>query len=491
MTDLDPKIIGNNKIPTIPFNAQGQRAIFGKMFVLPGMGQKALLRLIPQNFIEEDIQILFKLLKEVNQKNGCFPTIESFISCITFYFKAVHPISKLIELENVVNDCVRLSYHYDERIVTKTLTDWLQTLCYRETLIKCSGLVHDRNPSSIAIAFQEGIKNAQAQSLEKDSRFDIGDAESDFLQLNNQLENNLTTGIDLLDKDLGGGLQKKCSTIVVGSTNSGKSTWCLNVAFHNIMKQKKVLYISHEMHPLEVITKFRQRCLKMTKEELIKTFLTPEGRLAIKILSKAISERFVYLPFNKSGGMYIENLIVAIKEQQEQEISKDGNGFDLIIDDYPMKLSSYEMRHSKDMRHGIAYNYEQLHQLGLELDSHVLMPVQANREGVKQNRNRKSEDEMLTSDNTSEAHKVIHDADNVLVLNRSAQDEMSNIMYVLLDKSRSGPKNILYKMNTDFSRTITHDKYLGYEIVSGEIKGFTNEVTTNILRRAAQLNESK
>jgi replicative DNA helicase len=490
LTELDAKIVGNSKTPTIPFNAQGQRAIFGKMFIMPGLGQKALLRLIPQNFLEENIQILFGLLKEVNRKNGCFPSIESFISCITFHFKVTCPESKIAELEAVTKDCIKTAHVYDERIVTKTLTDWLQTLCYRETLIKCAGLVHDRNPGSIALAFQEGIKNAQAQSLEKDARFDIGDVESDFGMLTDQVTNNVTTGIDLLDKDLGGGLQKKCSTIVVGSTNSGKSSWVLNVAFHNVMQKKKVLYISHEMHPLEIITKFRQRCLRMTKEELIKTFLTPEGRLAIKFLSKSISERFVYLPFNKAGGMYVEDVLMAIRDQQEQEISKDGKGFDLIVDDYPMKLSSYEMRQSKDFRHGIGYVYEQLHQLGIELDCHMLMPVQANREGVKQNRNRKSEDEMMTSDSTSEAHKVIHDADNVFVLNRSAQDEMSNIMYGLLDKSRSGPKNILYKMNTDFSRMITHDKSLGFEAVNGKVQGFTNDATASIIRKATKLDET-
>jgi len=490
LTELEPQIVGNNKIPTIPFNAQGQRAIFGKMFILPGMGQKALIRLIPQNFLEPDIQTLFTLLKDVNQRNGCFPSVESFISCITFYFKANYPPEKLAELEAITKDCIRLSSQYDERIVTKTLTDWLQTLCYRETLIKCSGLVHSRNPGSIAVAFQEGIKNAQAQSLEKDARFDIGDTESDFGMLTDQITNHVTTGIDLLDSDLGGGLQKKCSTIIVGGVNLGKTSISLNIAFHNIMQQKKVLYISHEMHPLEVITKFRQRCLRMTKEELIKTFLTPEGRLAIKTLSKAISEKFIYLPFNKAGGMYIEDLLMAIRDQQDQEIAKDGKGFDLIIDDYPMKLSSYEMRQSKDFRHGVGYVYEQLHQLGIELDCHMLMPIQANREGVKQNRNRKSEDEMMTGDSTSEAHKVIHDADNVLVLNRSTQDEMNNIMYILLDKSRSGPKNILYKMKTDFGRMMTHDKTLGYEVVKGgQLSGFTEDKTATILRRASQVSE--
>lgn len=488
MNEAEPKIIGSSKIPTIPFDKQGQRAIFGKMFTLPGMGQKALLRLIPQNFMEENIQILFKLLKEVTQKNGCFPSIDSFTSCITFYFKNNYSESKVIELEDTVKNCIAMSHKYDERIVTKTLTDWLQTLCYRETLIKCSNLVHSRDPSSIANAFQEGIKNAQAQSLERDSLFDITDVDNLFDSLKDKDSNDVTTGIDLLDKDLSGGLQKKNSTIIVGGTNLGKTTISLNIAFHNVIKGKKVLYISHEMHPKELTIKWNQRCLRMTKEELIKLYLTHEGSLLIKAFSKSVANRYKYLPFNRAGGMFVEDLIMAIRDKNEQEISKDGKGFDLIIDDYPMKLSSYEMRNSRDFRHGIGYVYEQLHQLALELDCHMLMPVQANREGVKQNRNRKSEDDMMTSDSTSEAHKIIHDADNVLVLNRSVEDEMNNRMYVLLDKSRSGPKNILYKLKTDFSRAITHDKSLGYEVVKGEIKGFTNDVTANILRKAAQSN---
>ena len=73
--------------------------------------------------------------------------------------------------------------------------------------------------------------------------------------------------------------------------------------------------------------------------------------------------------------MYVESVITAIREQQEQELIKDNRGFELIIDDYPMKLSSYEMRGNRDIRHNIGYVYEQLHQLGIELDCHALMPV--------------------------------------------------------------------------------------------------------------------
>ena len=134
----DPKIVGNNKVPTIPFNLNGQRAIFGKLFTLPGLGQRAISKLIPQNFIEEDLQILFRLLQEMQIKNQCFPSVESFTSYITFNFKGKFDLIKINKLETLVNECIRQSYNYDERIVTKTLTDWLQTLSYRDTLVKCA-----------------------------------------------------------------------------------------------------------------------------------------------------------------------------------------------------------------------------------------------------------------------------------------------------------------------------------------------------------------
>src|ERR1700679_4247660 len=93
---------------------------------------------------------------------------------------------------------------------------------------------------------------------------------------------------------------------------------------------------------------------------------------------------------------------------------------------------------------------------------------------------------MVTGDSTSEAHKVIHDADNVFVLNRSMQDEMNGVMYAVLDKSISGQKNIIYKMKTCFPRMMTHDKSLGYEVVKGgQPSGFTNDATNTILRKAA------
>ena len=112
-----------------------------------------------------------------------------------------------------------------------------------------------------------------------------------------------------------------------------------------------------------------------------------------------------------------------------------------------------------------------------------------NREGVKLNRNRKEGDDFVTSDNTSEAHKVIHDADNVFVLNKSMHDEMNNKMYLVLDKSRTGPKNIVYELKTDFARATTHDKSLGYKVYSGEDnrmngRSLTNQQEMNIVKKA-------
>lgn len=486
---VEPQIIGSTDVPVIPFDKTGQKAIFGKLLVNSSIGEKALLKLTAKNFIDENMQELFTILQASIKKYQCFPSAESFKSAITFLKKDLIKNDVIFDYEKLTDECIKLSYKYDDRVILKTLSDWLQALALREVIIKGGEFLRDRNIEALPSLLHTGIRQAQDQAIDNNDRYDIANVEQDFLDLQEQETNGITTGIDLLDKDLGGCLAKKTHTILIGSSNSGKSAWAINIAYHNVIKNKKVLFISHEGQPLDIITKLRQRFLRMRKDELVKAYLTPNGRIAIKAFSQALAERLVYRPFNKASGMFIEDVIVMIKHENELEKTKTGRGFDLIIDDYPKKLSSREKKGAKEARFPLAYVYEQFNQLSIELNCHIISPAQLNREGVKQNKTRQKEEEFVTSDNISESHEIYQDATNVLVLNRSTDDEFHNRMYVVLDKSRTGPKNIVYKVNTDFDRCITHDKSLGFSKLTDKYGVQKNTLTSSsveaILRKNA------
>ena len=80
----------------------------------------------------------------------------------------------------------------------------------------------------------------------------------------------LTTGDQELDRMLGGGILKGAQVLITGPSGSGKTLLCINIALANVMKNKRVMYISFEEPPaqleslLDRITKeWREKELKI------------------------------------------------------------------------------------------------------------------------------------------------------------------------------------------------------------------------------------
>ncbi|RMF59165.1 MAG: DNA repair protein RadA [Calditrichaeota bacterium] len=81
------------------------------------------------------------------------------------------------------------------------------------------------------------------------------------------LENRISTGIDELDRTLGGGLLPASVILLAGEPGIGKSTLLLQMAEHLLHKKQKVLYISGEESPQQI--KNRATRLKAAKSELL------------------------------------------------------------------------------------------------------------------------------------------------------------------------------------------------------------------------------
>jgi hypothetical protein len=152
-----------------------------------------------------------------------------------------------------------------------------------------------------------------------------------------------------------------------------------------------------------------------------------------------------------------------VRRKQDERAAKFGKPYDLVVDDYPAKLITqmakgghFSKRHIDD----ISYGY--FVQLGLEYNSHVLLPVQSNRTGSKINKNVQTDEKrLLLGEDVNESFGVIQQATNVLTLNRDSMDEAKGWITYYIDKSRSSEKGFAVVCKSDYGKCMTHGDKLG------------------------------
>ncbi len=78
----------------------------------------------------------------------------------------------------------------------------------------------------------------------------------------------LTTGDQELDRMLGGGILKGAQVLITGPSGSGKTLLCINIALANVMRNKRVLYISFEEPPAQLESLLDRITREWRKKEL-------------------------------------------------------------------------------------------------------------------------------------------------------------------------------------------------------------------------------
>jgi hypothetical protein len=172
-----------------------------------------------------------------------------------------------------------------------------------------------------------------------------------------------------------------------------------------------------------------------------------------------LEEKILYVPYNKAG-MCVEDVLPIIRRRQDEWASKhQGSGFDLLVSDYPAKLSTEKAAHGHMQRRTIdEVVYEYYVQLALELKLHSLLAIQTNREGSKVNRDK---ERLLTMEDVLESWGPMTAATNVITGNRSDLDGFKKRLTLYFAKSRSSDKGRAVVCKTNFAASQAFSNALG------------------------------
>jgi replicative DNA helicase len=365
-------------------------------------------------------------------------------------------------------------------IIKKDLTGFIRVAMVKEIAVTAAHKLNRQGGDSAYMFMREKItqlSDATFEEAELREKFD------DYVsELNSTFEKDeyaISTGSAHLDEALGGGLYKSEASVVMASSNTGKTTSLITMARHAIVSGYKVLFIAHEGNQDRLKRQFIQSITGYTYREL-KHYLRKTGRdpnntnntipdeqiermhrqvrQDIAEAERLLEDSLVFIFYVKTGKMFIEDVVDLIKKQQTEAINRWGRGFDLVIDDYPKKLKVRGFGSNggaKDaLRVMLGDIYDQFNFLASELKVHCLLAAQTNREGAKKNKGTIESKVYMASEDVDESYAIVQNMAAIITLNRSPQDAGFNQLVLNVAKSRSGPTDGTVLFRTDYGRSI-------------------------------------
>lgn len=473
-----------NSSEELPFNTQRQSGFFGHIITNKAyyhqVKSKISKKWFSDGWIGEAYGLYLKWSELYDEHNEKLPTIEEIYGSNLFM---VHDQLKQNKLKAAVAQSIAAKATYEWESIVKELTAWLKCRIYLENVTKSTDLFNNRNFEDAFKVLETSVKQYQEVKFFPDDEVDFLDWKEHFTKSVLERQNGLTTGLTILDKIIDPACEKGCllpgdTTLFMAPSNVGKTTTLITIAIANLFEKKDVLFITHEGRKEDIIDKLWCCATERTKGDLLKLYKTDET--LFKGTSYFFKKHLTYLPINDPDQMMVENVARIIQRKQQEKITKDGKGYDLLIVDYPAKLQADQSNkvhmQFRQLEHYV-YNY--FVQLALKHNFHAVLAIQTNREASKNNRHQGkhgTENRLITPEDVSESWGPITVATNIISINRN--ENYGDKVIFHLCKSRSSEVGISVLAKSDFTRAKTHSNTLGALWYKGNtsIAAITNEL---------------
>lgn len=407
----------------------------------------------------EIIRMIYRVydIKSQNGASKSLPTPQEVGSQITLdYPRVADKEERLVVLQSCIAKADAISIEF----VRTHMTGWIR-------MIKLNNLLYDAGERFKKRKYDECIEwiddkffNLKETTFMKDERvrFDdipgfiesqaasmnancitFGNIEIDKLMRINSVMD-YPAGCQVISKMTKGGGLPGDSTVIMGSTNSGKTSTIIAMIARNILMERHCLLINHEGKNDDMVWKILSVMTRRSVADISTKFTTDaELQACLRVVGNLCEKYLVYVPWIKPGHMFVEDVMQLIDSEQEKRLMLrgDGRGFDLVVDDYPAKLESKFMGGKAAIWDKRAYVYNQFYLSAEHHKFHGIFPVQTNRNGSRINRGDHDENRMLAMEDVAEGYGVIAQVPNVITINRSIWDKAHNTIRYFIAKSRS------------------------------------------------------
>lgn len=414
-----------------------------------------------------------------------------------------------------IYDCNDAAEELNIEVVTQKMTGWIKLLCAKQMIIKVADLINKKDFNS-ALAFSEEMnRKINGIDFSPENKTTVKFENTvDFLtrQDENKFKNNCTMGSPVFDELLlegaafgqgtkevkselmkaraaeidatfarqreaakyrgvkpevyntiiappmlyltRGSLMPGDATILLGPANAGKTTIIVTMVASNLLMGRDVLLIVHEQHSDDIKMKILQSMIFMSSADLSE--LAKARPDVIRDYERIINRHLTYVHYIRAGHMHVEAVGGIIEQKQDKwKATHGGKGYDLMVNDYPGKLSARSLTHRNSMKkhEEIAFVYDYLINLGREHKFHSFLAMQTNREGYKVAQGSSSDSRVVDMGDAGESFNPMQLADNVITINRGDEDKLNSRIRLYIGKSRKSQTGHMFVSQTSMARS--------------------------------------
>lgn len=401
-------------------------------------------------------------------------------------------------------------------MVQRHMTGWLKSLKIRDLMQRSLKLFNDRRYEEAEVSVERHLEQVKSANFYPEDRVLFTDLMNFYQRREEELNEDCCTighwkfdelirkgsgktftaqGNDnswkILRGSTAGSLAPGGSTVILGATNSGKTTFIISIIAANLMMGKRVLLVTHEQMEEDIKAKIVECLAGMSTQQVINLVRTDEKKAqdTLRQAERVCETYLTYIPWIKTGSMHVEKVVSIIQHQQElmkakltasyEKMIKEGSsqekadgkklleknrGFDLVVDDYPKKLRAMEFRNRTISEHDeIQYVYAQFVNMAREEKFHTILPAQGNREAFKV-ATRGDADRMLDLGDGAGSYGLMHEVDNVISINRKKSDAASEVVKFYLTKCRLNAVGSVFISKTDMAASRMIGPHLAWQV---------------------------
>jgi replicative DNA helicase len=347
----------------------------------------------------------------------------------------------------------------DNQYVKESALDFCKKQKLKSALLKSVKLIKDSS--------YDEVENLIVDALKLGTDGDYGhDFKRDFeVRYQPRTRNPITTGWDVVNDTLKGGLGSGELGVVIAPTGAGKSHVLAHLGASALLEGKNVVHYTLEMSEERTGQRYDSRIsgvhlgeLFNRKEDVYEACLDVPGELIIK-----------EYPTKSASVNTLRNHLEKLKSRDKK--------IDMILVDYADLLAPTEK--FRERRNELESIYEHLRGLAQKYECPLWTASQTNRSGLNE--------EVITMEAISEAFNKCFVADFIFSLSRTKDDKLANTGRLFIAKNRNGPDGIIYPIFMDPGTVTIKVKDSSGETIVTANKVIKEQEDKRVLTNAAKL----
>ncbi len=369
---------------------------------------------------------------------------------------------------NELLNCVYRTDEYGLDVLKLEMTDWLKCQIMMHGMQQAADSFNHKQFDVAVSKLNQVVKEYQSADFDAGPELKFSGFESYLEEQELELKNAMTLGSKKIDKAIAPMCESGCllpgdTTLVLAPSNVGKSTFVVTVAKANLKAGKRILLIAQEGNAMQFRNLILTAVTGIARNDIYKAVKNQETKEKMRLVAEVLDKRMTYAYLSKAGGT-VQDTGDYIRHKQEELKAKEGRYYDMVIHDYPGLLTMKDKNVKYEYRNMVDSVYRYMVALGKEFGTHMLLPIQSNRDGSKKS---KEGEGVLDVESVAESWGPIQAADNVLTLSKTRDDEQAGYLNIYLAKSRMNKKGLLFRCKSKLDFGMTHKDEWGISVSSG------------------------